>query len=46
MDEELNNFRHGWQERRMRMLERHQQERASAGMNGETPSSLPPVEEQ
>lgn len=45
MDEELNEFRKSWQERRSRMLERHQQERVSGGMNGERSSSLIVVEE-
>ena len=40
MDEELNNFRQSWQERRSQMLERHQRERGSAALNGEGPSSL------
>ena len=40
MDEELNNFRQSWQERRSQMLERHQRERASGGMNGEGPNFL------
>lgn len=35
MDEELNNFRHNWHERRSIMLERHKKERESCGMNGE-----------
>lgn len=45
MDEELNNFRQTWQERRSQMLERHQRERASGGMNGEGPNSLTVHEE-
>ena len=41
MDEELNNFRQSWQERRSQMLEQHQRERASGGaMNGKGPNSL------
>lgn len=45
MDEELNNFRQSWQEKRSRMLERHQRERESGGMNGEGSSSLTAVQE-
>jgi len=40
MDEELNNFRQSWQERRSQMLEQHQRERASGAMNGKGPNSL------
>lgn len=40
MDEELNNFRQSWQERRSQMLERHQRERANGAMNGEGTNSL------
>ena len=40
MDEELNNFRQSWQERRSQMLERHHRERTSGAMNGEGPNSL------
>lgn len=43
MDEELNNFRRDWQEKRTKMLERHQRERAVSGMNGDTNSSLTPL---
>ncbi|KAL9956196.1 hypothetical protein ACROYT_G037640 [Oculina patagonica] len=45
MDEELNDFRKSWQDRRSRMLERHQREQASGGINGERSSSLTTVEE-
>jgi len=40
MDEELNNFRQSWQERRSQMLERHQRERVNGAMNGEGTNSL------
>lgn len=40
MDEELNNFRQRWQERRSQMLERHQRERANGAMNGEGANAL------
>ena len=43
MDEELNNFRRDWQEKRTKMLERHQRERAVSGLNGDTYSSLTPL---
>ena len=45
MDEELNNFRKDWQDKRTKMLERHQRERAGAGMNGDANSSLTPPKE-
>jgi len=40
MNEELDNFRQSWQEKRSKMLERHQRERASGAMNGEDTDSV------